>query len=80
MQKHVKIYTKYFDYGEQDVVPCENCSSPGVDIHHLIYRSKGGSNNVENLMALCRVCHNRGHDNPSFNEHLKELHLKFMKR
>ena len=25
MQKHTRVYYKYFDYGEQDFIPCEGC-------------------------------------------------------
>jgi len=74
MQKHVKIYLNYFDYGEQDFIPCENCHKKAVDIHHIQFRSKGGEDVIQNLMALCRVCHDRGHDDPNFNEDLKAIH------
>ena len=35
MQKHTKVYMKYFDYREQDVIPCEACGRQAVDIHHI---------------------------------------------
>ena len=57
MKHHVKIYMKYFDYGEQDFIPCESCGKKAVDIHHLQFRSQGGDNEMGNLMALCRDCH-----------------------
>lgn len=56
MQKHTKIYLKYFDYGEQDFIPCEACGRPAVDIHHIDGRGPG-KDVIENLMALCRKCH-----------------------
>jgi hypothetical protein len=46
------------------------CQRPGCDhtlfleIHHIIPRSQGGSNNPENLSSLCSGCHQLLHDNP----------------
>lgn len=60
MQKHTRIYYKYFDYGEQDVVLCEACGRPAVDIHHIDGRGKG-KDVIENLIALCRKCYERAH-------------------
>lgn len=40
--------------------------SPSVDIHELIRRSQGGSIlDEENLMAVCRPCHNRIGNHPA---------------
>lgn len=36
---------------------CEYCGKKAVDPHHITYRSQGGNNSVDNLIALCRVCH-----------------------
>ena len=40
---------------------CEECErngrlTPAVHVHHII---RGGSNDDENLMALCKPCHSR---------------------
>jgi len=64
-------------YGEQSYIPCECCTSPAVDVHHLIPRGMGGSktkDHIENLMGLCRKCHNKAEANPDFNEKLKLIH------
>ena len=60
MTRHVRIYTDYFGYGEQDVILCEVCGQRAVDIHHIDGRGKG-KDVIENLMALCRKCHNAAH-------------------
>jgi len=60
MQRHTKIYYCYFDYGEQDNVPCEACGRLAVDIHHIQGRGKG-KDVINNLIALCRKCHERAH-------------------
>lgn len=62
MQKHTKIYFDYFDYGEQDFVPCEVEGNKAVDIHHIHGRGKG-KDVIANLMALCRKCHGAAHGN-----------------
>lgn len=78
MQKHVKIYKQHFGISMQDAefVPCTGCGQQSVDIHHLLPRSLGGDNDIENLCAVCRRCHDRAHTFPSYNEYLKIKHLK----
>lgn len=76
MQKHVKNYMKYFDYGCDDVILCEVCHACAVDLHHITYRSRGGSDEVDNIIALCRVCHNKAHDKIYSSEFLQSIHNK----
>lgn len=43
---------------------CEACReqkrlTPSEEVHHILPLSKGGSNEAENLMALCKSCHSR---------------------
>ena len=61
MKKYIKNYMKFHGYCVDDVILCERCGAVGVDIHHKIKRSHGGSDEAENLEALCRKCHNREH-------------------
>jgi len=77
MQKHTKIYMQYFDYGEQDVILCEACGRPAVDIHHINGRGKG-KDVIENLMALCRRCHNLAHENKISEGELQLIHNYFL--
>ena len=74
MKKHIKIYLKYFDYGEQDFIPSEVSGGRAADIHHIIFRSHGGKDEIENLIALTRAEHELAHNNPTYNEKLKEIH------
>lgn len=72
MQKHTKIYFDHFHYGEQDAIRCEWCGKIAVDIHHIYPRSTGKTfkhnrvgldiNDIQNLIALCRKCHEQAHD------------------
>ena len=83
MQKHTKVYMQFFDYGEQDFIPCEYCGNRAVDIHHLDSRGMGGSknkDNIENLIALCRAHHLKAESNQMFNQSLKILHTKKIKK
>lgn len=82
MQKYAKNYLEYFGYTVADFIPCECCGAKSQDFHHVIPRSKFGKNNkeeqdkVENVMALCRLCHVRYGQNKRYNDFLQELHNK----
>jgi hypothetical protein len=42
--------------------PCHVCERrPGVDPHHVIFRSGGGGDVPDNLLWLCRPCHDDLH-------------------
>lgn len=76
MTKHYKIYAKYFDYATPDEIPCEACGRPAVDIHHINGRGKG-KDIIENLMALCRRCHEKAHNGIS-KEAMQLIHNYFL--
>ena len=81
MKNHTKIYFSYFNFKIPEDCFCEICKSPAVDLHHLERRGMGGSqqkDNIENLMALCRICHIKFGDVPDKLEWLKDIHKKFM--
>jgi len=59
MKKHIKTYLNHFH--NPDFVACEMCGRRAVDIHHIVYKSRGGTDDFENLIALCRHCHNLAH-------------------
>jgi 5-methylcytosine-specific restriction endonuclease McrA len=46
---------------ERDCGQCRVCRQPvklsNCDIHHLTPRSKGGSDEIDNLLLLCKPCH-----------------------
>jgi len=77
MKKHTKIYLEYFDYCEQDFIPCEICGRQAVDIHHIYPRGMGGSDSkdfIENLIGLCRDHHNQAESKKISKEELIEIH------
>lgn len=77
MKHHTKIYFEYFGYGIDDFIPCEVCGAKAVDIHHILCRGMGGSklkNTIDNLMAVCRKCHNDYGDKKNHIEFLINKH------
>lgn len=65
-----KVYEKY----GRKCIKCE--STIGIDVHHKIPISKGGTNTLENLVPLCRSCHEQLHgfkfENGNINEDRKK--------
>ena len=67
MEVHTRIYFKHFgiafnESGWHDPIKCEVCGRVAIDIHHVNGRwNKENSNNIENLIALCRRCHVDAH-------------------
>ena len=49
----------------RDKYICQKCSSKTKDeklhVHHIRFRSSGGSDSPDNLITLCRTCHNNLH-------------------
>lgn len=84
MVKHVQIYLDYFDYAENDFIPCEwpTCLRSAVDVHHIERRGMGGDpkgskDKIENLMGLCREHHNMAEHSVDI-EIVKIHHRTFM--
>ncbi len=46
---------------QRDKFCCRWCGKPGQEVHHVAYRSEGGSNEDSNLLYLCMTCHARAH-------------------
>lgn len=82
MKSHTQIYLSYFDLGLQDIITCEGCLRPGrvdgegFDLHHIWGRGKG-KDVIQNLMLLCRKCHEKAHSTLSKSE-LQLIHNYFM--
>ncbi len=43
----------------------EGCVRVANHAHHMKRRSQGGKNEPSNLLAVCHVCHDKIHRNPS---------------
>ena len=78
MKKHVKLYLDITGYDVGDVILCEipTCRGVAVDIHHIEPRGIGGDPSkdvIENLIALCRECHDKAEASDISKEYLREL-------
>lgn len=73
--KNKWLYQKGINYGfantkayvlNRDNYTCQFCKGKTKDsrlhVHHIIFRSNGGSDEHENLITLCKTCHDRLHN------------------
>lgn len=85
LQEHKWAYQKGVNYGYanarehalvRDNYTCQCCGKRNcrVEAHHIVFRSKNGSNDLENYITLCEDCHKAVH----LSE--KELKLKGKRR
>ena len=60
-----------YEYGSRkeavlnrDNYTCQICGKKHIrlEVHHIIFRSNGGTNDENNLITLCEACHNGVHD------------------
>ena len=72
---------KFFGYTIADFIPCEMCGAKCTDVHHIDCKGMGGSklkDFIENLMGLCRTCHEKYGDKVQFMDLLNDIHSDFM--
>ena len=43
---------------------CCRCQAIGIDVHHIIPESEGGSDDIDNATPLCQNQHDQFGDNP----------------
>ena len=73
--KNKWLYQKGINYGfantkayvlDRDKYVCQNCKGKKKDkrleVHHIIFKSNGGSDEQENLTTLCKICHDSLHN------------------
>lgn len=68
---------RHFGYDASDFIGCEVCGAQAVDIHHIHARGMGGTKEIDhinNLMALCRLCHFKHGDIKHQLDFLTEIH------
>lgn len=72
--KNKWLYQRGANYGfantkafalDRDSYTCQSCKGKTKDsrleVHHIVFRSNGGSDESENLMTLCKTCHDKVH-------------------
>lgn len=77
MKPHVKLYMDHFGYDQSDFIGCEACGRGNVEIHHIKARGMGGTKkpeDINNLMALCRIHHEMYGDKSQYMDFLKAIH------
>jgi predicted HNH restriction endonuclease len=55
------------------------CGEWGADVHHLSAKSLGGSkckDYIENLICLCRSCHDKCHSDKQYNIKARVINLR----
>ena len=68
------LYQKGLNYGfantkatvlNRDNYTCQHCKGKSknnkLEVHHIIFRSQGGSDDENNLIVLCKSCHDKLH-------------------
>lgn len=69
------LYQKGINYGfantkafvlNRDSYTCQYCKgktkNSKLEVHHIVFRRNGGSDEAENLITLCKTCHDKLHD------------------
>lgn len=82
-------YQKGFNYGyssrreavlHRDNYTCQCCGKKNcrLEVHHIIFRSNGGSDDERNLITLCEDCHKKVHDGIIIlDKKPKKMNLKY---
>jgi hypothetical protein len=73
--KNKWLYQRGINYGyantrayvlDRDSNTCQQCKGKSKDskleVHHILFRSEQGSDDVDNLITLCKTCHDRVHN------------------
>jgi NADH pyrophosphatase NudC (nudix superfamily) len=55
---------------------CCRCKSIGVEVHHILLESEGGSSDIDNAAPLCPNCHTWFGDNPQLRKSIREMRNK----
>lgn len=65
---------------EQQNGKCLMCKNEISDFHHIVPRSKGGSDNIQNQVGLCPKCHERAHTDENFKQKLIDKKSGLLKK
>lgn len=73
--KNKWLYQRGANYGfantkafalDRDNHACQECNGKSkdnrIEVHHIVFKSNGGSDEQDNLICLCKTCHDKVHD------------------
>ncbi len=86
--KHKQVYMQEMGCGEDDILLCETlkgvnmqCTYRADEIHHIVFRSAGGKDELINLVAICRNCHDKAHGKQYGNKKMyRNIYLNLTKK
>ena len=83
MKNNTDIYRKFWwdELTLSQTEQCAVCSQWGADIHHIDNRGAGGSkckDYIENLICLCRKCHDKCHKDKQYNKKARIINLRLI--
>ena len=52
---------------------CCRCHEIGIEVHHIIERSRGGNDDIENAAPLCPNCHTNFGANPEKTKEVRQM-------
>lgn len=74
-------YKTYKDYiWDEQGGKCACCGKPITQYHHIVPKSKGGTDNVKNIIGTCDGCHKEIHKSAKFEEELKKIKEGFRQK
>jgi 5-methylcytosine-specific restriction endonuclease McrA len=67
---------------QRDRHTCQLCkkSQRELHVHHVLWKEEGGADVPENLLTLCKQCHDKVHKDTELNSQVKELFEAMEKR
>ena len=73
------IYLEHFQYDGINPPICEITGQPLQQVHHILPRGRGGTDDIENLIGLIYPLHDAVENKyPHLNEAYKEAHTLFL--
>lgn len=67
----------YLEVRERDLWRCRACGKADLlEAHHIVYRSQGGEDTLDNLILLCKLHHMEAHAGNISREELHALRLR----
>ena len=81
MNTYTKVYLDNLGFDETDYVQCQCCENRATEIHHIISRKRDKKliNDIQNLFAICRTCHQKYGEIKEYMPLLLKIHRAFLR-